>query len=164
MSYLIIIIIITTPLIFFKLSRYGNIKTQPKEPSPTDDGILITSAPEDIFNIIRSQVEVAHEKLSWSRLKDIINTSIEVLHQIQQDFLKTLESDFTDISPEIIAAAVNDNQRMQENCEDFAEKIRELLPDNDVREAVITKLEDISSEFVSNSAKSVHYLTRFFII
>jgi hypothetical protein len=48
---------------------YGNIKDQPKEVISSEElgGILITTSPEDIFNIIVSQVEVAHEKLSWSR-------------------------------------------------------------------------------------------------
>jgi len=68
---------------------------------------------------------------------------------------------YMDISPEIIAAAVNDNQQMSEYCKTLSEKITALLPENDVRDGILSRLEDITSEFVSNSLQSVHYLTRF---
>jgi len=65
-----------------------------------------------------------------------------------------------EISPEIIAAAVNDNQIMSEYCEALSEKITTLLPESEIRDGIISRLEDITSEFVSNSKQSVHYLTR----
>jgi hypothetical protein len=42
---------------------------------------------------------------------------VDVLGHIQVDSLKTIQESFYDISPEVIAAAVNDNQRMVDKCE-----------------------------------------------
>lgn len=45
-----------------------------------------------------------------------LSTTVDVLDTIQKDSLKTLQDSFAEISPEVIAAAVNDNQRMVDKC------------------------------------------------
>jgi NADH:ubiquinone oxidoreductase subunit E len=85
---------------------------------------------------------------------------VEVLSDIQRDILLTIEQNYFEIPPELLATAVNDNHRMQEKCEELADKIRDLIPDNDEREGLITILEDVQTEFINTSAKAAHYLTR----
>ena len=77
-------------------------------------GILVTSAPEDMFNIVHMQIEVAEKKLPRARLKDTANACIQVLREVQRDWTDVLTNDWKDMGPEEIAASVNDNQRMQE--------------------------------------------------
>jgi hypothetical protein len=108
-----------------------------------------------------SQIEVSRDFLSWSCLKDIIATCVEVLSDIQRDILTTIEQDYSEIPPEILAASVNDNHRMQEKCEELVEKIQDLLPDNDEREGLITVLEDVQTEFIQTCEKAVHYLAKY---
>ena len=105
---------------------YGNIKKSPKEVIQSDElgGLLITTAPEDIFNVLNSQVEVSYEKLSLSRLIHVIRSTTSVLSDIQRDTLMTLRDSFTEITPEQIAAAVNDNHRMQEKVDAFIDTIK----------------------------------------
>ena len=141
---------------------YGNIKDQPKECIQSDElgGILITTTPEDIFNILNSQIEVSRERLSLSRLKDVINSVIDVLAEIRRDSIQMLRENFTSLSPEHIAAAVNDNQRMHEKCENFASCISaDWLPDHS-DPTLLLKLEEVSNGFLSISAQSIHFLTK----
>ena len=60
------------------LKWFGNIKRQPLDIVTAVDKTLITSQPEDMFNIIHVQVEVAKEKLPAERLKDVVNACLQV--------------------------------------------------------------------------------------
>jgi hypothetical protein len=60
------------------LKWFGNIRRQPLEVVPAADKTLITSQPEDMFNIIHVQVEVAKEKLPLERLKEVVNACLQV--------------------------------------------------------------------------------------
>lgn len=111
-----------------------------------------------------SQIEVSRDFLSWSCLKDIISTCVEALSSIQRDIVTTIEQDYSELPPEILAASVNDNQRMQEKCGELSEKIQDLLPDNDEREGLITMLDGVQDEFIHTGTKAVYYLTRLFYV
>ena len=141
---------------------YGNIKKSPKEVIQSEElgGLLITTAPEDIFNVLNSQVEVSYEKLSLSKLIHVIRSTTAVLGDIQRDTLMTLRDSFTEITPEQIAAAVNDNHRMQEKVDIFVDTIKsQWLPNLD-DEKLMNRMEDISNEFLSVSVEAVHFLTQ----
>ena len=60
------------------LKWFGNIKRQPLDIVAAVDKTLITSQPEDMFNIIHVQVEVAKEKMPAERLKDVVNACLQV--------------------------------------------------------------------------------------
>ena len=65
----------------------------------------------------------------------------------------------------MICSIVNDNQRMQEKCEEFGDRMIKHVPQADQREVLTAMLEDISSEYVTFSVHAigdfpvlVHYL------
>ena len=61
---------------------------------------------------------------------------------------------------ETLCSVVNDNQRMQEKCEEFGDRMIKHVPQADQREVLTAMLEDISSEYVSFSVHAIGYLSR----
>jgi hypothetical protein len=57
---------------------FGNIRNQPVEVVRSTEGILITSTPEDMFNIIHMQIAVAKDRLSRDHLKDVVTACLQV--------------------------------------------------------------------------------------
>ena len=92
------------------------------------DKTLITSQPEDMFNIIHVQVEVAKEKLPLERLKDVVNACLQVLRDVQRQNYDSLSNTWRRMDAEMLCCVVNDNQRMQEKCEEFGDKMIKHVP------------------------------------
>lgn len=57
---------------------FSNIKSQPVEVVRSTEGILITTTPEDMFNIIHMQIAVAKDRLSRDHLKDVVTACLQV--------------------------------------------------------------------------------------
>ena len=57
---------------------FGNIKKQQAEVVRSTEGILITSTPEDMFNVIHMQIAVAKDRLAREHLKDVVNANLQV--------------------------------------------------------------------------------------
>lgn len=57
---------------------FGNIRRQQTEVVQSTDGTLITSTPEDMFNVIHMQIAVAKDRLAREHLKDPVNACLQV--------------------------------------------------------------------------------------
>jgi hypothetical protein len=107
---------------------FGNIKKQPMEIIKTGEGTLVTSIPEDMFNVIHMQIAVARDKLPREHLKDVVTACLQTLREVQRQSYDNLEDKWTSMDPESLCATINDTQRMQEKCEEFSEKVVTLIP------------------------------------
>ncbi len=58
---------------------FDNIKKQPLELNKNTNGLLVTPNPEDMFNIIHAQLEVAREKLPLEYTKEVAIACLQVL-------------------------------------------------------------------------------------
>lgn len=163
------------------LTWFGNIRNLPVEIIRTADGNLITAHPEEMFNLIYLQVDIAREKLPVEHLKDVLNACLQVsycsmnlihrfisincvaqvLREVQRESYDDLNNNWKNLEVETLCVTVNDNQRMQEKCDEFGEKIIKLVVQPDQREWLGAMLEEISNEFVALSVTTVNYLARF---
>ena len=57
---------------------FDNIKKQPLELNKNTNGLLVTPNPEDMFNIIHAQLEVAREKLPLEYTKEVAIACLQV--------------------------------------------------------------------------------------
>jgi hypothetical protein len=142
------------------MNWFNNIKKQPKEITKAADNTLITSNPEDMFNVIHVQVEVAKVRLPSDRLKDVVNACLQVLREVQRQSYDHLTTSWQKLDPESLCSIINDNQRMQEKCEEFATRVVQLVPQDDHRELLSAMLEDVSSEYVLLAVHAIGFLAR----
>lgn len=105
---------------------FNNIKKLPLEPRQNTDGTVITTNPEEMFRCLHLQIEVAKEKLPREKLKDVVMACLQVLRQIQRDTYDALSHGYQLLSPQLMCACINDNQRMQETCDDVFGEIIEV--------------------------------------
>jgi hypothetical protein len=140
---------------------FENIKKQPLEITKAADNTLITTNPEDMFNVIHVQVEVAREKLPAEHLKDVINACLQVLREVQRQGHDILNENWKEMEMETLCALINDNQRMQEKCEEFADKVVQSIPQEDQREFLTIMLEEVSNEYVTMAMSGITYLARY---
>lgn len=139
---------------------FENIKSQPVEVVRSTEGILITSTPEDMFNIIHMQIAVAKDRLSREHLKDVVTACLQVLRDVQRQSYDSLRLGWRDMHPEMLCAMVNDTQRMQEKSEEFADTVIRLIPREIDREVLTAILEEVSSEYISIAIQTVNFLAR----
>jgi Exocyst complex component Sec6 len=142
------------------MNWFDNIKKQPIEIVEAPDKTLTTSTPEDMFNIIHVQVDVAKEKIPPKYLKDVVNSCLNVLREVQRQSYDQLSVKWRELDPETLCSIINDNQRMQEKCEEFADRVVALVPQTDHREMLANMLQDVSSEYVSIAVSAIAYLSR----
>jgi len=57
---------------------FDNIKKQPMEINKSTNGRLVTPNPEDMYNIIHAQLEVAREKLPLEYTKEVAIACLQV--------------------------------------------------------------------------------------
>ena len=57
---------------------FDNIKKQPIEINKSTNGLLVTPNPEDMYNIIHAQLEVAREKLPLEYTKEVAIACLQV--------------------------------------------------------------------------------------
>lgn len=139
---------------------FGNIKRQPIEVIKTGDGTLVTTIPEDMFNVIHMQIAVARDKLPREHLKDVVNACLQTLREVQRQSYDNLAAKWTEMDPESLCATINDTQRMQEKCEEFSERVVTLVPQEAERAMLEEMLEEVSSEYISLAVKAVNFLMR----
>jgi hypothetical protein len=123
-------------------------------------GILITSNPEDMFNVIHIQLNVAKEHLPVENLKDALNACFQVLREVQRQSYDALSNHWKELDPETLCATINDNQRMQEKCEEFSMSVIALVPQEDHRDMLTAMLEDVASEYIKIAVSAVSFLAR----
>jgi hypothetical protein len=102
---------------------FGNIKKQPVEIIKGPKRTLVTSNPEDMFNIMHTELEVAKEKLPSDYSKEVAITCLQVLQEVQRMSYDSLVKQWRQMDVEELCATVNDNMRMQEKCDEFGEKL-----------------------------------------
>jgi hypothetical protein len=140
---------------------FDNIKQQQLEITTATDNTLITTHPEDMFNVIHVQVQVAKEKLPSEHLKDVVNACLQVLRDVQREGYDNLSANWKTLDPETLCALINDNQRMQEKCEEFADKVIQLIPQDDHREMLSAMLDEVSNEYISLAMNAIGFLARY---
>eukprot|EP01041_Mallomonas_annulata_P015603 gene15603-32961_t len=101
---------------------FRNIKKQNRDVIKAADGTLITSTPEDMFNVIHMQLAVAKDKLPKEHIKDVVNACLQVLREVQRGTYDELAKEWDKSDPETLCSIVNDMQRLQEKAEEFSEK------------------------------------------
>jgi len=139
---------------------FNNIKKLPLEPRQNTDGTVITTNPEEMFRCLHLQIEVAKEKLPREKLKDVIMACLQVLRQIQRDTYDALSQGYQLLSPQLMCACINDNQRMQETCDEVFGEIIEMVPQEDERDMLGSVLEDVSNEYVQIAVRAAGLLAR----
>jgi hypothetical protein len=65
---------------------FENIQSKPADVVSSTDDTLMTSQPEDMFNVIHMQLSVADEKLPKEHLRDVVNGVIQVLQSNSAHF------------------------------------------------------------------------------
>lgn len=71
---------------------FQNIQTQAVDISRATDGTLVTSRPEDMFNVLHAQLAVAHEKLPADYVKEVALACLQVLRDLQRQSYDSLHS------------------------------------------------------------------------
>lgn len=64
---------------------FSNIKDQEIELRTNESGNLITPNPEDMFNIIHTQLVIAREKLPLKYINEVSNACLQVLREVQRE-------------------------------------------------------------------------------
>lgn len=139
---------------------FDNIKNRPLEISKNTDDTLITSHPEDMFNIIHAQVEVAREKLPLVYTKEVSIACMQVLQAHQRTSYDDLSNLWRSMDPETMCATINDNQRMQEKCEEFGEYLFKFVEEGPEKEILMAILEEVSGEYIAIAVKAVNFLAK----
>jgi len=106
---------------------FNNIQESENEITKATDNTLVTSHPEDMFNIIHAQLAVAREKLPPEYVKEVAIACLQVLQDVQRQSYDRLLSNYQAMEIEYLCSIINDNQRMEEKCHEFAEEIIKLL-------------------------------------
>jgi hypothetical protein len=138
---------------------FENIRKQELEIVDAGDRPLITSNPEDMFNVIHAQLSVAKENLPPECLKDVVFACLEVLINVQNESKAALTKNWRNLMPDMMCSIINDNQRMQEKCEEFADSILPQVPPED-QEILQGPLQDVASEYINVAITAVGYLAR----
>ena len=66
---------------------------------------------------VHVQIAVATDKLPREHLKDVVNACLQVLREVQRQSYDDLSDHFRVYDVDMLCAFVNDNQRLQENCD-----------------------------------------------
>jgi hypothetical protein len=139
---------------------FGNIRKQELEIIDAGDRPLVTSNPEDMFNVIHAQMAVAKENLPPECLKDVVLACLDVLLDVQNESKIALAKNWNDLTPDTVCAIINDNQRMQEKCEEFTDSITPMIPTEEEKDLLVGKLQDVASEYINVAVSAVGYLAR----
>ena len=89
-----------------------------------------------------------------------MNACMQVLREVQRQSYDSLAEKWTDMDPESLCASVNDMQRMQEKCDEFAHEVMRLVPQEADREFLIDMLDSVSTEYVNLALKAITFLSR----
>jgi hypothetical protein len=137
---------------------FDNIKKQPLEINKDSHGRLITPNPEDMFNIIHAQIEVARDKLPLEYTKEVVIACLQVLQSVQRDSYDNLAYHWKDMEGEVICALINDNQRMREKCEEFGDHVLYFMEEGADKDLVTNILVTVSEEYENIAVKALSSL------
>jgi hypothetical protein len=90
----------------------------------------------------------------------VVNACLSVLRDEQRDSYDSLTNGWRDMDPVTLCASINDSHRMQEKNDEFAEKVLQLIPQQDHYEMLTAQAEGVSQEFVNVASHGVTYLSR----
>lgn len=146
---------------------FNNIQSLPMDIIKTVEGNLITSQPTEMFNVIYMQLGVAREKLPKEYLKDLVNGCIQVLREVQRQSYDKLINNWITMDVETLCCIINDNQRLQEKCDEFSEKVLPMISqDKDIEyyNILSAMIEEVGNEYVSIAVTSTSFLCRCILI
>lgn len=158
---------------------FGNIAKQEFEiKQQSSDGTLVSSRPEDMFNLLHQQVSVAEEKLPIEYVHEVAIACLQVLQDQQRTAIAALEANLNsnsnnpnhqntnplpEIEPETLCALVNDNQRMNDKCTEFKDRVTKLLLKQDLDEKaefLSAIAEEVAMQYLSIAQTAVSALAR----
>jgi hypothetical protein len=161
---------------------FTNIQKRQVDIIKGNGGFLLTSVPEDMFNVIYMQVEVAKEHLPKPHLKEVVNACLQVLREVQRQTHDTLGQRWKAMDPgdiadvqllllllscltvffvtETLSATINDTDRMHEQCHTFGDQVVSLVVQPEDKLVLLEMLEDVKAEYISLAIKSVGFLAR----
>lgn len=124
---------------------FENIRKREKEITQNiKDETLMTSMPEDMFNIIHAQVAVAREKLPLEYVHEVAIACMQVLQDMQRLEMEELitKSKSGGLDPETLCAMVNDNENMYEKCKEFSDSVSRILADRETEQKILVDIAD----------------------
>lgn len=143
---------------------FDNIKARELEITQhVKDGTLMTSQPEDMFNIIHAQVAVAREKLPLDYVHEVAIACLQVLQAMQRQEVESLTSKFhsREIDPETLCALVNDNENMYEKCREFSDSVTRILKDREEEQKILVDIaEEVAYQYSRIATTAVETLGR----
>ena len=142
------------------LSWFKNIKGLKVEIKENSDGTLITSTPEEMFNVLYHQFDVAKEKLPTEYFKDVLHGMIDALKSVQSESYDMLVATWMRTEVDTLCAGINDTQRMQDKGDELAETQIMLVPQEKEQEKLKYKLDELSNRYISIAVDSVAFLSR----
>jgi len=142
------------------LSWFKNIKGLKVEIKENSDGTLITSTPEEMFNVLYHQFDVAKEKLPTEYFKDVLHGMIDSLKSVQSESYDMLVATWMRTEVDTLCAGINDTQRMQDKGDELAETQIILVPQEKEQEKLKYKLDELSNRYISIAVDSVAFLSR----
>lgn len=131
------------------------------EITKTNEGTLITSHPEDMFNIIHAQLNVAKEKLPPEYIKEVAIACLQVLQDVQRQSYDKLQRNVQEMDASELCAIVNDNQRMEEKCQEFTEEMLRYVFDQTEKEMLGNIANEVSMEYLQIANKAVSSIVRY---
>lgn len=143
---------------------FNNIKNRDNEITKSSDNTLITSHPEDMFNIIHAQLNVAKEKLPPDYVKEVAIACLQVLQDVQRQSYDTLQHNLTSLDAETLCAIVNDNERMAEKCKEFTDDMLRYVRDPEEKKVLEDIADQVSTEYINISIKGVSSISRYVMI
>ncbi|CAN0149970.1 unnamed protein product [Pylaiella littoralis] len=128
-----------------------NLRAQHLEVQLDADGHYVTTLPDDMFNLINMQISVA-KTLPENFLGSVVLACLEVLQDIQEDSMLSMDSGWRRISAEEdglerLCAMVNDNLRLQEKSDEFIEDIAGGLKEEE-RKRLSGMIDTVSGAYV----------------
>jgi uncharacterized protein (DUF2267 family) len=141
---------------------FVNINNQESEIVKDFDDTLITSHPEDMFNILHIQLEVAKEKLPKEYSKDVAITCLQVLQDMQRTNFDSLSNDWKNMDVTKMCAIINDNQRMATKCDEFKKRLLSIVENDVEKETLADILDEVSKQYCELANKSLNFLAKFF--
>jgi hypothetical protein len=139
---------------------FDNIKKQPLEINKATDGRLVTPNPQDMFNIIHAQLEVAREKLPLEYTKEVAIACLQVLQSVQRDAYANLANNWKDMESETMCALINDNQCMRDKCDEFGQHVLRFVQEGVDKDVIREILVTVSEEYVRIAVMAVNSLAK----
>ncbi|CEG37538.1 hypothetical protein PPTG_08805 [Plasmopara halstedii] len=115
-------------------------------------GELQSTRPNDIVNILKSQISIAQEWLSGRLIGCVVTTCLQVLMEELKTRYEAIASKLEIVDTEMLCSFINDAEILQAKCPDLVEEISFAETDSEEKEAFDTfvgdSLDSTSTEIV----------------